>query len=201
LTALTLLFGAVMAAAGACVWRGFRHARRGDWLACDCRRALRGRATAQTMQTSASACARRVRGAARTPRAWRHWLCDARAVRAARIHGRCVTGKDIAPVAEQTLQHTSSSATNSARIMIVATGAWMARAVGLSSRCGCTWVCEGDFSHCQNRLLPSQRNIVWLPPKAIIARTHFQKRTGFSPSAEYYNFFTCSGAANYFKAR
>ena len=32
----------------------------------------------------------------------------------------CVTGKDIAPVAEQTLQHTSSSATNSARIIIVA---------------------------------------------------------------------------------
>ncbi len=72
------------------------------------------------MQTSASACARRVRGAARTPRAWRHWLCDARAVPAARIHGRCVTGKDIALIAEQTLQHTSSSATNSARIIIFA---------------------------------------------------------------------------------
>jgi len=35
-----------------------------------------------------------------------------------------VTGKDIAPGAAQTLQHTSSSATNSARIMILATGAW-----------------------------------------------------------------------------
>ena len=34
--------------------------------------------------------------------------------------GGCVTGKDIAPVAEQTLQHTSSSATNSARIIILA---------------------------------------------------------------------------------
>ena len=57
-------------------------------------------ATAQTMQTSASAGARRVRRAARTPRAWRQWSCDARAVRAARAHGWCVTGKDIAPVAE-----------------------------------------------------------------------------------------------------
>ena len=81
---------------------------------------VRGRAAAQTMQTSASACARRMRGAARTPRAWRQWLCDARAVRAARVHGRCVTGKDIALIAEQTLQHASSSATNSARIILVA---------------------------------------------------------------------------------
>ena len=87
----------------------------------------------------------------------------------------CVTGKDIAPVAEQTLQHASSSATNSARIIFVAQlalGGEIWRQIGLSAACASA----ASFSATARNDHWAARSIVWMPTTAITGE--FIERSG-----------------------